>query len=146
MKLQQIRVIAICIIRKDDSIFVFEGYDSVKKQTFYRPLGGGFEFGEYSSDAIQREFREELNAEIINLHYLQTIENIFTFDGSPGHEVVFVYEGDFADRSFYDKDVVIGVEDNGAKFKAIWAPLADLRDGRFPLYPGGLLDLLFEKE
>ena len=34
MNPQQIRVITICIIRKNDSIFVFEGYDHVKEQTF----------------------------------------------------------------------------------------------------------------
>ncbi|MCP4142043.1 MAG: NUDIX domain-containing protein [Chloroflexi bacterium] len=145
MKLFPIRVIAICIIRKNDAIFVFEGYDRVKKQTFYRPLGGGIEFKEHSSETIVREFQEELNTKIINLRYIQTIESIFTFEGNSGHEVVFVYEGDFADKSFYDKDVIVGEEDTGIKFKALWLPLSNLRKGQYPLYPDELVELL-EKE
>jgi hypothetical protein len=41
----KIRPIAICVFRHKDRILVAEGYDPVKKQTFYRPLGGVIEFG-----------------------------------------------------------------------------------------------------
>ena len=142
MTLQHIRAIIICIIRKGDSIFVFEGYDHVKDQTFYRPLGGGIDFGESSSKALQREFKEEINAELINLCYMQTLENIFTCYGKTGHEVVIIYEGEFADKSLYSKNIVVGREDNGDAFKALWMPIADFQDGKFPLYPDGLLELL----
>ena len=139
---QRIRVIAICIIRRDDEILVFEGYDHVKDETFYRPLGGGIEFGENSLDALRREFREEINAELKNVHYLQTLENVFQVYGNPGHEVIFIYTGELADPTLYDKEVMVGFEDNGDRFKALWMPLDNFRSGRYPLYPTGLLELL----
>ncbi len=142
MKLQRIRVITICIIRKDDSILVFEGYDHVKGETFYRPLGGGIEFGEPSIEALRREFREEINAELTELRYLATLENIFTVYGKTGHEFIVTYEGKFADAALYEKEIIVGFEDNGDRFKALWISLADFRAGKFPLYPTGLLELL----
>lgn len=142
MKPGQIRVIAICIILDRGRIFVFEAYDTVKKQTFYRPLGGQIDFGEYSDHALRREFREEINAEITNLRYLETLENIFTLNGRPGHEVVFVYQGDFSDKSLYQKDSLTGLEDDGSHFKALWKPIADFQDPQVPLYPDGLPGLL----
>ena len=63
-------------------------FDSVKKEIYYRPLGGGIEFGEYGIDAIQREFQEELGVDLNNLKYLFTMENIFTLNGNRGHEIV----------------------------------------------------------
>jgi 8-oxo-dGTP pyrophosphatase MutT (NUDIX family) len=39
---------------------VAHGHDSVKSEDFYRPLGGGIEFGELSEAALRREIKEEL--------------------------------------------------------------------------------------
>jgi len=55
-----IRPIAICVIRRRDEILVFESRDTVKNETFYRPLGGGINFGEHSKDAVRREIFEEI--------------------------------------------------------------------------------------
>lgn len=55
-----IRVITICITRRDYKNLAFEGYGHIRDQVFYRPLGGGIKFGEPSLDAVQREFREEI--------------------------------------------------------------------------------------
>ncbi len=145
MNKERIRVITICVIRKGDSVLVFEGYDHVKKQIFYRPLGGGIKFGERSLDAIQRELREEIGARLVNLQYRATLENIFTVYGKPGHELIVIYEGEFADSSLYDKELILGEEDNGDPIKAMWMPLADFRAGKYPLYPTGLLKLLEEE-
>ena len=142
MNPQHIRVISICIIRRDDEILVLEGYDHVKDKTFYRPLGGGVEFGESSFDALKREFHEEIGAELKNLHHVKTVENIFEVYGKPGHEVVFIYTGELVDAALYEKNVIVGVEDNGDHFKAVWMPLETFRSGRYPLYPDELLELL----
>ncbi len=45
-KKKRVRPLAICVFRHHDRILVMEGYDPVKKEHFYRPLGGGIEFGE----------------------------------------------------------------------------------------------------
>lgn len=57
-----IRNISICVFRKNDSILVFEGYDDVKEDYFYRPIGGGIEYGERSFDTLKREVYEEIGA------------------------------------------------------------------------------------
>ena len=46
----------------------------------------GIEHGEYAIDAIRREMREEIGAELDNIVLLGTLENIFTFAGTAGHE------------------------------------------------------------
>src|SRR5579884_512851 len=145
---RRIRAIAICVFRDGDRLLAGEGYDSVKRETFYRPLGGAIEFGERSADTVARELREEIGAETINLRHLGTIENIFTCEGASGREIVQVYAGDLADRSLYECDVIEGHEDgpNGPlAFRAVWMPIAGLAAGCAPIYPDGLLDLLRER-
>ena len=145
MKPGKVRAIAICVLRREGAIFVFEGHDTLKGETFYRPLGGTIEFGEHSAQTVRRELREEIGAEVINLRYLGALENIFVHEGQPGHEIVLVYAADFADAALYDQVQVMGQEDTGAQFKALWMPMADFASGKFPLYPDGLLEMLSEK-
>ncbi len=143
LKKNRIRVLSLGIFRRGDSIFVAEGYDPTKAETFYRPLGGGVEFGEQAADALVREMREETGLEVRNLRYAGMCENIFTYLGQPGHEIVLLYEADFADPTVYENDEMICQEDDELPFKAVWKPLSEFginRDG--PLYPDGLMKLL----
>lgn len=143
MKPNVVRPIAICIFRHNDRILAAKHYDPIKQQPFYRPLGGSIEFGEYSAATIEREMDEELGAAVTDLRYLGTVENVFTYNGQMGHEIVMVYDGAFADPSLYERDVLEGVEDSGVSFRAVWVNLADCLDPSAPpLYPTGLLDLL----
>lgn len=137
-----IRPIAICIIRRGDSLLVFEGYDASKNQTFYRPLGGGIEFGEYGDMAVRREMREELGVELADVRYVGTLENIYTMEGHPGHEIVLVYQANLVDERLYASDEMVGYEENLRPFKVTWASRALFRAGAVPLYPDGLLKLL----
>ncbi|MDD2715877.1 MAG: NUDIX hydrolase [Candidatus Wallbacteria bacterium] len=137
----KIRPIAIGILRRNDQILVFEGSDSVKNETFYRPCGGGIEFGETAEQALVREFREELNLNVKILNRIAVLENIFTCNGVPGHEIVFVFEIESLDREIYSRSELEGVEDNGEKFRCLWKPLSDFRNGSI-LYPTGLVDSL----
>lgn len=137
-----VRPIAVCVVRRDDSILVFEGHDSVKDETFYRPLGGSIEFGESAFEAVVREFREEIGADLVDLRYVGLIENIFTYNGYPGHEIVLVYEGDLAKRALYEMQETTGVEDAGDRFKVMWKRITDFDPGKAPLYPEGLTELL----
>ena len=67
MKKGIIRALVICIFQKDDSILVAEGYDPVKGENFYRPIGGGIEYGEKSTEALMREVREKLTPKFLIL-------------------------------------------------------------------------------
>jgi ADP-ribose pyrophosphatase YjhB (NUDIX family) len=142
---RHLRALAVCVVRRDDSILVFEGHDRLKDQTFYRPLGGTIEFGEASSEAVKREFREEIGTELVDLSLLGVLENIFTYEGNPGHEIIFVYEGRLESEKLYQIQETTGVEDGGGTFRVIWKSLSDFVPGGDPLYPDGLLDLLSAK-
>ena len=137
-----VRPIALCVIRRHGNLLVFEGYDTVKKDHFYRPLGGTIEFGERSSVTAAREMAEELNAEIRNVRWLGVLENIFTVHGQPGHEIVMLYEADFVDKTMYERSPIWGQEDDGSPIKAVWKPLDDFKAGRGRLVPEGLLAIL----
>ena len=101
---ERIRPIAICVCRDDQRILVTEF--RTKGRVYYRPIGGTIEFGERGEAAVRREFREEIAAELAELHYLGTLENIYTDEGRRGHEIVLVYDGRLADASLYKKDFI----------------------------------------
>ncbi|HSG42427.1 MAG TPA: NUDIX domain-containing protein [Anaerolineales bacterium] len=144
--MNQIRPIAICIFRNHDRILVFEGVDPSNKEIFYRPLGGGIEFGEHSEDTIRREILEEINAEVNDLRYLGTLENMFTFDGRSGHEIVQVYDGVLKESELYEQAVIVGHEaEIDESFNVYWKDLNDFRKGKSILYPDGLLELLIAR-
>ena len=111
----QIRVLALGLIRDGDRIFISEGYDPVKEQTFYRVLGGGVDFGETSDEALKREFQEEIQAELTNIKYLGCLENLFTFNGNPGHELLQLYQCDFVDPKFYQLEELVFAEGDRKK-------------------------------
>ena len=70
-----IRAVALGLIFQGDRVFIYEGYDPFKQRMFHRALGGGIEFGETSLEALQREFQEEIQAELTNIKYLACLEN-----------------------------------------------------------------------
>src|SRR5437867_2575956 len=97
----QIRHVAICVFSNLNRILVAPGYDDVKNERFFRPLGGAVEFGEAAEEALRREIREELGLEIQNVVRLGVVENRFEYRGQPGHEVVFVFNASFVDPGVY---------------------------------------------
>ena len=137
-----IRPVAICVLRREDgALLLAPGFDPVKQQRFYRPLGGGIEFGERAQEAARRELLEELGAEVEIVRLLGVSENIFVFLGQPGHELVWVFEGRFLDPSFYEGDVLTANEGD-SPFEVRWVPWQELQSGEAPLYPDGLMELL----
>jgi ADP-ribose pyrophosphatase YjhB (NUDIX family) len=137
----RIRPIAIVVFRRaDGAVLVVPGLDEVKGQRFYRPLGGEIEFGELAADAARRELREEIDAEVDDLRLLGVFENVFTYRGHDGHELVWVFEARFADATLYDRET-IEAREHDARFDAHWAPLAAFTP-ETPLYPDGLLGVL----
>ncbi|MGB3311121.1 MAG: NUDIX hydrolase [Nodosilinea sp.] len=140
-KKARIRPISICLLRRGEEILVHESYDSVKGEGFARPLGGGIDFGETSAQAAIREIKEELGVDIAEVELVGIVENIFVYEGEPGHEIVFVYDGRFLDESLYGQESLSAVEGN-QQFKAVWRSPATLRNGPYHLVPQQLWDLL----
>ncbi|OQY83147.1 MAG: hypothetical protein B6D41_17370 [Chloroflexi bacterium UTCFX4] len=144
-----IRPLAICLYTHAHKILVAEYFDPVKAEKFYRPIGGGIEFGEYAADAVARETWEELSARAANVRYLFTLENLFVFKGEQGHEIVLVFDGEFQDHSLYAREYLQGQEivqgrETTVPFRAYWKTLTELRTGPYPLYPDGLAQRLGE--
>jgi len=130
-----IRVKAMCLFERDGKLFVSKNYDRAKKETFYRVIGGSVEFSETAEEAVRRELREELNLEIENLQFLTVVENIFTFEGEKGHEIIFLYKGDLSDKDIYKKESISYVEAGGKKLSAEWIKISDVLEERIKLYP-----------
>ncbi|MHC8326352.1 NUDIX hydrolase [Pseudomonas sp. LB1P83] len=141
MTAHRIRPLALCIFHHDGKILVNEAYDPITGKPFLRPVGGGIEFGETSAQAVLREVDEELGLSITDVRLLGTLENIFTYAGTPGHEIVQVYDAKFVDTSVYARPHLNAHESDGAAFIAKWLPL-DSITGDTPLVPAGLYELL----
>jgi 8-oxo-dGTP pyrophosphatase MutT (NUDIX family) len=140
--MNRIRPIVLCVFLNHGRILVFEGYDAIKGETFYRPLGGGIEFGESGEVAVRREIMEELHSEIESLKYLGMLENIFIHNGDQGHEIVMVYDGEAKMPEVYERAEMEVIEANGEVVRAMWKSLDEFGDGKSILYPDGLLELL----
>lgn len=133
------RSLALAIIRNAEGrILLHQGRDSLKNETFYRPLGGGIEFGETGKIATERELKEELGVQTEVGNLLATLENIFTYEGSPGHEIVLVYDAKFIDPSLYERKEMDIVESGRVVGQAVWRSVDDIRTEGANLFPQGI--------
>lgn len=140
MKTSNIRPIALVLIRHADRVLVSMGRDDVKGTSFCRPLGGGIEFGERSVEAARREIREEVGASLVNEKLLSVIENVFEYNGAPGHELLFLYSGEIVEGDILAKER-IEILDKPGTF-AQWVPASDIKNGTVMMYPEGVAAFL----
>ena len=131
-KFKEIRPIALGIAIKDNKLLVGEGFDNVKNQVFYRCLGGGIEFLEKSSDALKREFFEEIGANITVKDFIGLSENIFTYKGKKAHELILFYSIDITDKDYKEEYII---NDNCGKYKAKWIDIDEFKYKKKILYP-----------
>ncbi|WP_224268776.1 NUDIX hydrolase [Haloprofundus salinisoli] len=138
----RIRVVALGVVRRDDELLVFEG-ESAETGTYYRPLGGGVEYGEHSVDALRREFREELEVELTRVHELGTFEDVFTLDGEECHEIQRVYGAEFVHQWPYQMDSFTAHEpDTGEELDCHWKSLSEFTENGATLFPEKLPSVL----
>jgi ADP-ribose pyrophosphatase YjhB (NUDIX family) len=135
----QIRIIALCVFRHEGNILVCEHLDG--DAPYYRPIGGRVEYGEKTEATIRREVKGEIAQEITNLKLLSVLENVFYVNGATGHEIVYIYDAQFADASVYEQESITVHETSGVTLKAAWRSIAFFND-TLRLVPGGLLPLL----
>jgi ADP-ribose pyrophosphatase YjhB (NUDIX family) len=135
-----IRPRAICVFSRGDRILVSFAVDPRTGGRYARTLGGAIEFGEHAADAIRREMREELGADILRPRLLGVLENIFELQGHRHHEIIFVFDADFADATLYDRT---GLQVNEAACiePARWVSIDAFGDD-LPIYPRDVIALL----
>ncbi|MDD4557087.1 MAG: NUDIX domain-containing protein [Alphaproteobacteria bacterium] len=121
----KLRPIAVALLKCGSKLLAMKGYDKVKDEVFYRLLGGGIEFGETSAETIKREFMEELGLDVEVQERLDVEENLFTFEGKLGHEIVFLYNAKFKDEALYEKTDFEFLEE-GATIETVgWVEISD---------------------
>ncbi|MBE9061307.1 NUDIX hydrolase [cf. Phormidesmis sp. LEGE 11477] len=132
---KRIRPIALGLIEHRNHLFVSQGQDPKTKKIFYRFLGGGIDFGETSEAALSREFQEEIQAELTDIEYLSCLDNIFTLNGKPKHELVQLFRARFVDVAFYQLDEKFDLVEGDRTTQAFWIKTADVLSGRLWLVP-----------
>jgi ADP-ribose pyrophosphatase YjhB (NUDIX family) len=139
----RIRVKAICVLRRGTALLLSFAIDPDTGRRYARPLGGGVEVGERAEDAVCREFREEIGAELTGVRRLGVVENVFTWQRQLHHEVIFVFAADFADRDLYARESFV-VQEAVCDGPAEWVEVARVLGGDPAVYPPELVPLLDE--
>jgi ADP-ribose pyrophosphatase YjhB (NUDIX family) len=137
------RPCAFVLLRAGDRFLVSEMTDRDDGRVYYRPPGGGVEFGERAAAAATRELREEFGLDIDEPRLLGVVENIFEQHNGPHHEICFVFVAETTDEVLdrLDGTDVLDLSDGERETARVFRVDALLERAR-PLYPDGLAELL----
>ncbi|MCJ2059852.1 NUDIX domain-containing protein [Methylobacterium sp. J-048] len=142
----EIRVKALGLPWRGHRLLVAEVHTDDGRLTGVRPLGGSVAFGERADAALVREFQEELGLTVRVLGAPFVMENLYVHEGSPGHEVLFLFAVALPPGPLDTQEHIVFHEDCGTPCVARWYDLADLdRDGGPELFPSGLKARLLAK-
>ncbi|TQK17745.1 ADP-ribose pyrophosphatase YjhB (NUDIX family) [Microbacterium sp. SLBN-154] len=132
-----IRNISVGLPVRSGHVLLLDGFDRVKGAAFHRAIGGGIEFGETAEAALRREFAEELGVKLDGVRLLAVVENIFEYEGEPGHEIAHVFAVDSTDIDAIPLDAQLEVLDEGSPVR--WVPIDGVSR---PFYPNGVAEAL----
>jgi ADP-ribose pyrophosphatase YjhB (NUDIX family) len=124
---------------RDGALLVSEHADPARSP-FHRPLGGHVELGEYAEHALRRELLEEIGQSLSDVQLLGVLENMFQWEGSLAHEIVFVFSASFQDDSAYEiaeQRILDHADNDGTRVR--WRDADSVSP---PLYPDGVADLI----
>jgi ADP-ribose pyrophosphatase YjhB (NUDIX family) len=138
---QQIRAIAVALIYRGTDVLVMAVKDDSGAIKGWRPLGGAIEFGESAEEAVARELLEEIGSPIRCIKQLCVLENLYSHEGSPGHEVVFAFEAELL-ASELELKVGSSFVDGGMTNELAWRPVREFVEGAQRLFPEQLVDYL----
>lgn len=131
---QVIRAISIAVVYRGADVLVMAVKDDSGALKGWRPLGGAIEFGETAQQAVSREFVEEIGYPIRCVRALCVLENLYSHEGTRGHEIVFAFEAEFVNRAGYAPSSFTFV-DGGVANEVAWQPVHDFKRGAQLLYP-----------
>ena len=131
----KIRSMVMGIVILGNKVLLTEHF--TKEYPFYRCIGGGIEFYEKSIDAIKREFKEEIDEDVVIDKYLGFAEELFVHKGKRGHEMIQLYKVKLntanpkQEYPILDSDVT-----------AKWIDIEDIISGRKVVYPEAVVDYI----
>ena len=137
-----IQCVSIGLIKNKSNILVYEVADKVSHDSFFRLIGGHIEFGESAVEALKREFKEEINEDIINLNPLGVFENIFFYNGRQQHEFVSLFSCNLANKEIYNKEEIVGHEGPDRTFNAFWMNINQFKNNKKILFPDQILNYI----
>ena len=136
---ERVRVIAVGLLVRDGWVLAEEYAARGGRPAFLRVPGGGVAFGETAAEAVEREYAEELQADVAEVRLLAVTENIYDADGRRGHEIVHVFSLRSAALERLPRGNRLAVADSDTTVG--WYDLAALASGDLPLYPAQALGL-----
>jgi ADP-ribose pyrophosphatase YjhB (NUDIX family) len=125
---------------RDGALLVSEHTDPAEAP-FHRPLGGHVDFGEYALSTVHREFLEEIGQSLTGVRLLSVLENIFAWNGTTQHEIVFMFAASLADAAAYEIAEQYILDEVDKPTRVIWRSSGATSP---PLYPAGTELLLGE--
>lgn len=138
-----IRPTALCLFEHEGRLLLQEFVNRRTGQLFYRPFGGGVEFGERAASAVRREILEELGAEITTPELLAVIEDLHDLGEGPRHNLIFLFRARLLDEAL-TRVPEFRMIDNQSEHRAVWHPIGPLQRGEIVLHPPELLPRLVE--
>lgn len=123
---------------KNDCVLIHKNVND----SFWALPGGRVGLMESSQEALIREFKEELNADVECENFLWVVENFFEYEDKPFHEVGFYYEVSGLELDFEEGAIFKGSEGDSLLYK--WQPIERLDE--IELYPFFLKRALKEKK
>ena len=95
-----------------------------------------------TAQTVVREVFEELGVEAINPVFLGFSENLFTFEGESGHELVQIFQCEFKDKANYNRESFVVIESGRNEGFAVWKSRDDLLKPEVRFYPNGMKDII----
>ena len=107
----------------------------------YALVGGHVQVGETGEEAVVREFREELGANIRCLRMLWSEECFWTWKGRLTHTISFYYLAEFCENSHLVDDGCFHPQKDNPRIEIGWLTLDELE--RSTVYPVFLKDEIY---
>lgn len=102
--------------------------------------------GETAAQAVLREIKEELGIDMTITAFHGWVENIFTYRGEVGHEIIALFDVAFPDdeeiRDSYDITDTDHKTGQSSTFHATWADIDDVLASKVIVYPNVMATFL----